>query len=110
MTPGFYTDNFDCEWPFDVTVLSLSGHMHSTGLTFWVEHIKADGSNTEIYRVEDWDSGLHPYFPVIVNYDPGELVASEGDILEPTVSGTTQPMRSWDFQRNIAPQRSSPIQ
>ena len=78
--PGLDDDNFDCEWPFDVTVLSLSGHMHSTGTRFWVEHVKPDGSITEIYRVEEWDGGVHPYFPVIKNFAVDELVIDQGDI------------------------------
>ena len=78
--PGFHEDVFDCEWPYDVTVLSLSGHMHSTGLRFWVEHVQKDGTTTEIYRVEEWDGGVHPYFPVITNLDVGELEVEEGDI------------------------------
>lgn len=80
VAPGFYTDNFDCEWPFDATILSMSGHMHSTGLRFWVEHIKTDGSIAEIYQVDDWDGSLHPYFPVISNFAQGELEVDEGDI------------------------------
>lgn len=78
--PGIDTDTFDCEWPEPVTVLSLSGHMHSTGTKFSVEHIKTDGSSKEIYAVNEWDGGYHPYFPVILNFHPGELEVEPGDI------------------------------
>lgn len=78
--PGIDDDSFDCKWRESVTVLSLSGHMHSTGTKFSVEHIKQDGSRSIIYDIPEWDGSVQPYFPTIITFEPGELEVEQGDI------------------------------
>ena len=84
ITPGEYTDVFDCEWKQDVTVLSLSSHMHSAGTAFYVDHIKTDGTINRIHSVPEWDPAVHPYWPIIDSFDVGELEVEEGDIFRTT--------------------------
>ena len=84
ITPGDYTDSFDCEWHQDATVLSISAHMHSAGTAFYIDHIKTDGTIKRIHSIPEWDPSVHPYFPIIDSYDPGELEVEEGDIFRTT--------------------------
>ena len=84
--PGDFTDSFDCEWKQESTILSISSHMHGLGKTFYIDHIKADGTSNRIYGIDDWDGGVDPYFPEIHSYEPEEFIVEEGDIFRTTCS------------------------
>ena len=68
---------FDCEWPDDLTVLSVGSHMHDYGSSYEVDYIKDDGSIERIYEISEWDPEYRN-FPVIKNFDGGMQV-SEGE-------------------------------
>lgn len=80
VSPGASTFTFDCEWPMDVNLLSIMGHMHNTGSKFTIEHIKPNGESALIYNVEEWLGGVYPFFPYFENFDPGELEIQAGDV------------------------------
>lgn len=69
---------FDCEWPSDVTVLSLGGHMHEHGTSYEVDHVRSDGSIERIYNVDPWDEEYRD-FPLLENWGVGELEVAAGE-------------------------------
>jgi len=72
------TVSFDCEWPSDVTVLSIGGHMHENGTSYLVDYIQEDGSSERIYEIDPWDAEYRD-FPVLENFGEGEFQVSAGE-------------------------------
>ena len=72
------TIEFDCEWPMDLTVLSVGSHMHGYGTHYTVDHLKEDGSTDRIYEVDPWDPEYRD-FPVIRSYEDGGLEVKAGE-------------------------------
>jgi len=76
---------FDCEWPTDLTVLSVGSHMHEYGSSYEVDYIKTDGSVERIYEISDWDPDYRN-FPVIENFEDGGIQVSEGEAFRTSCS------------------------
>lgn len=73
--PGQHTRAFECAWPQDVTLLSISGHMHFHGDSFAVDWLGRD----RVYAVEEWEDEYRFSSPV-TTFEPGELAVPEGAV------------------------------
>ncbi len=75
--PGDQVVSFDCAWPVDFHLLSLSPHMHENGTALWVERL--DGEvGAEIYRKDPWDSRYRDD-PPVQSFEVGALSMAAGD-------------------------------
>jgi len=75
-TGGLHTESFDCAWPKDLGILSLSGHMHFFGSHYSIDWLAMD---ERVYEVDDWLPEYRFSSP-IVEYAPGEFDVAEGDV------------------------------
>lgn len=57
--------------PWDINILSLTGHFHSRGKNFWVDDVNR---GTEIYRNTTWDEPPVKIFPGAGYYFPKNFV------------------------------------
>jgi len=74
--------SFDCPLPAGANVLSVFAHMHEAGQNYQVELVRADGTAQTLLETA-W--GLdYRYSPPNETYQPGEMVAEEGDVLRTT--------------------------
>lgn len=75
---GEHTEAFACEWPQDLEVLALYGHMHEYGSRF---SIHSSLYSEPLYAIDEWTSEYH-WLPPIVSFEPGELNALAGESYE----------------------------
>lgn len=61
--PTEYVEAFDCAWPQDFTLLSLSPHMHEFGVSLQVEW-EHEGELQSIYEIEPWNARYRDDPPV----------------------------------------------
>lgn len=80
---GQHEEFFDCPVKAGSSVLSISSHMHSFGLRYVVDVIRADGRVENVLLVEEW-LPEHRYDPPSVHFGPGQLIMEEGDKLRTT--------------------------
>ena len=72
------TLSYDCEFPTDMTVLSVGGHMHEHGTSYEVDWVRDSGEAERIYEIDPWDEEYRD-FPILANFDEGELDVEAGD-------------------------------
>jgi hypothetical protein len=80
---GQWETSFDCPVAPGASVLSISSHMHSYGMRYVVDVVRANGRMENLLLVEEW-LPEHRYEPPQVHFSPGELVMEEGDTLRTT--------------------------
>jgi hypothetical protein len=79
---GTTTLSFDCERHRDVTVHTVSSHMHSYGRSFTLDWIKGDGSTERVLDELEWvDGGSSDRAD---HYRPGSVEARRGDVFRTT--------------------------
>ncbi|HNC96846.1 MAG TPA: hypothetical protein PKW90_12020, partial [Myxococcota bacterium] len=81
--PGDQEVIFDCAWPTDFHLLSLSPHMHENGTALWVEKLgrEEEGEEEEaeeIYRNDPWDPRYRDD-PPVQSFEVGALSMEAGD-------------------------------
>ena len=83
LAPGERTTaSFDCPMPAGSSILSLGGHMHSSGEAFRVELVRGE-EVTRLYDVPDWLPEYRFASPRSL-YFPGQVQMEEGDLLRTT--------------------------
>jgi len=73
-----HTQTFSCDWPEDVEVLSMYGHMHDYGEEF---SVYSSTDPDPVYSIEGWTPDYR-WLPPVVNYGPGELTVTAGETYE----------------------------
>ena len=76
------TASFDCPMPAGSSILSLGGHMHSSGEEFRVEWVRGE-EVTPLYEVSDWLPEYRFASPRS-QFFPGQVQMEEGDVLRTT--------------------------
>jgi hypothetical protein len=71
------TSTCECEWPEDVQILSMFGHMHERGTAMYMDHATEAGTE-RLYDVAAWDPEFRDTPPVIHHALPG-LAVKAGD-------------------------------
>jgi Copper type II ascorbate-dependent monooxygenase, C-terminal domain len=80
LPPGDQEVFFDCAWPVDFHLLSLSPHMHEHGTALWVEQLGAENGAAaeEIYRKDPWDPRYRDD-PPVQSFAEGAMSMLAGD-------------------------------
>ena len=73
------TLEFDCTFPTDLNLLSLSGHMHGYGMRSEIQLNQGEGFET-LYLVEEWDGSYGSVSPMIT-FEPDGLPIAAGDVM-----------------------------
>lgn len=71
------TISSECEWPEDINILSLGGHMHFYGERYAIEHVTDDGLES-IYRVDEWLPDYR-FNPPVIEFGSDGLPVAAGD-------------------------------
>jgi len=74
---GEYHLQFDCVWEESASILSLGGHMHDYGVSFFIDWNSESGSE-EVYSVPTWWPQFE-FAPPVMNWRLGEFVVEAGD-------------------------------
>lgn len=68
---------FDCAWPLDYNLLSISPHMHEYGTSIVVEW-EHEGEITELYRMDPWQASYRDD-PPVTGYSVDNVQPKLGD-------------------------------
>ena len=72
------TLNFTCEFPEEITILSLGGHMHSWGAHYRVDEVVgSDVVRERVFEVPEWTPDMR-FEPTVNEYEPGEFDVAAG--------------------------------
>ena len=88
-----------CEWPSDVNVHSMMGHMHNHGTSILVTY-DHDGVSDEIYNLPAWDPAW-TYEPQLVGFDEGQLTPKGGETFTTTCNFTNDTDASVVFPQEM---------
>ena len=68
----------DCGWESEFYLLSVTGHMHEYGTSFYVDHYSADGDSNRLYEIENWLPEMRDNPPVQA-WEPDAFQVKPGD-------------------------------